>query len=162
MQIVYAQEPLEKSIFLAGPTLQMGGVPSWRKAAAAYLESAGFDGKVFTPEPFKGRLDLSQADRQIAWEWEALNQATVVVFWVPRELATMPAFTTNIEFGLFAGSSKVLLGFPESAVKIRYLHRLARRYSIPVYPSLESMLDAAVEMARNPYPIGADEPDLPL
>lgn len=162
MQLIYAQEPLEKSIFLAGPTPQMDGVPSWRKTAVAYLESAGFDGKVFIPEPPTGRLDINKADRQIAWEWEALNQATVVVFWIPRELTTMPAFTTNIEFGLFAGSSKVLLGFPETAVKIRYLHRLARRYSIPVYPSLESMLDAAVEMTRNPYPIGEDEPDLPL
>ena len=36
---------------------------------------------------------------QAMWERIALTDATVVLFWVPRKLPDMAAFTTKVEFG---------------------------------------------------------------
>jgi hypothetical protein len=112
------------------------------------------------PETVGGGLPPDTYDPQVQWEWEALNQATVVVFWVPREVATLPGFTTNTEYGLLAGSSKLLLGFPAGAQKMRYLDRLAQRYHIPVHADLGELLAAAVERTKNPYPFAETRADL--
>jgi len=48
-------------------------------------------------------------------------RADLIVFWVPRELATMPAFTTNVEFGEDYDSCRCLYGRPAEAPKCRYL-----------------------------------------
>lgn len=84
-------------------------------------------------------------DEQVAWELEALKQASIIVFWIPREIETMPAFTTNVEFGFWAQSGKVMLGAPTNAPKMKYLRELAKRYSIPTYNDLDSILAAAVQ-----------------
>jgi len=64
--------------------------------------------------------------RQTDWEWASLDKASVIMFWIPRKLPEMPGFTTNIEFGMFMSSApeKVILGFPETAEKMRYLDYL--------------------------------------
>lgn len=107
-------------------------------------------------------LDMATADKQIQWEWEALGQATVVVFWVPRDLSCLPGFTTNTEFGLLAASSKLVLGFPPGAAKMRYLDRLAQRYALPVFSTLRETLQAAVVKTRDPYPLDPQSRDLPF
>ena len=38
------------------------------------------------------------------WERIALTDATVILFWVPRKLPDMAAFTTNVEFGYWLHS----------------------------------------------------------
>ncbi|MCC5612176.1 nucleoside 2-deoxyribosyltransferase domain-containing protein [Nostoc sp. CHAB 5834] len=162
MQVVYAQAPLETSIFLAGPTPRDKQTPSWRPEAVHILKELGFQGKVFLPETESGVFPPDSYDKQIQWEWEALNQATVVIFWVPRKLKDMPAFTTNTEFGLLASSSKLLLGFPPEAEKMRYLDRLAQRYQIPVFETLRELLSAASMRTQDPYPLNRASRDIPL
>lgn len=41
---------MQKSIFLAGPTLKGENVISWRTKACKFLEENGFDGVVYVPE----------------------------------------------------------------------------------------------------------------
>ena len=147
MNIIHALEPLPKSIFLAGPTPRSQHVPSWRPEALRLLQQLGFEGTVMVPEQ-NGDWRLDEYDHQILWEWEGLATATVIVFWVPRELATMPAFTTNVEFGLFAAQQKAVLGYPKGAPKMGYLDRLARRYQLPVFSTLDETLKAAIERTR--------------
>jgi Nucleoside 2-deoxyribosyltransferase like len=106
-----------------------------------------FDGTVFVPES-EDWVFSANYDDQVRWEWEALNQSTVVAFWIPRELEAMPAFTTNVEFGLLAASGKILIGYPQGAPKMRYLHELANRYHAPVYHTLNDLLLKAVERAQ--------------
>jgi len=150
MKLIYAQQPLEKSIFLAGPTPRSPDVPSWRPEAIEILKNLGYDGTVFIPEDPTGKWE-SNYDNQIYWEWEALNQATVVVFWVPRELETLPGFTTNVEFGLMVASSKVLLGSPIDAPKMKYLDMLALRYNVPIYNHLHEIMDDAFTKTVIPF-----------
>jgi len=152
MKIKYANKKLKKSIFLAGPTPRDVGVPSWRPEAIKLLEENQFTGTVFVPETEDGEW-RHDYNAQIHWEWEALNQCTVAVFWVPRELEDMPAFTTNVEFGMFATSSKVILGFPPSAPKMSYVERLADRYNIAVWHSLDDVISEAVYKTTQPFGI---------
>jgi hypothetical protein len=128
MLVVYAKQKLPAlgtpSIFLAGPTPRATGNPgySWRPDALSLLEGMGFKGQVFIPEEEDGVFKGNYHD-QTEWEREALSAATVIVFWVPRDLDIMPAFTTNVEFGYWVAKDvlKIVLGHPKDAPKTRYL-----------------------------------------
>lgn len=123
MNILYSdskqnvQEVLKnKTIFLAGPTPRSKEVESWRPEAVAILEQLGFKGVVIIPERRDWEAKFEYFD-QTDWESETLTGCNVIVFWVPRDLTDMPAFTTNVEFGRFVGQHKIWelthsLGFP--------------------------------------------------
>lgn len=147
MQIIYAQQPIPKklglSIFLAGPTPREKHVKSWRPEAIKILKKLKFTGAVFVPEE-EGRTFKKNYDNQIEWEWRGLRVATCIVFWVPRELKDMPAFTTNIEWGKWYESGKVVLGFPDNTPKIAYLKYCADRNNIPVSNDLTKTLKSAL------------------
>ena len=96
-----------------------------------------------TSDAGTGSLAVSY-EEQIRWEWACLERADAIVFWVPRELTTLPGFITNIEFGLHCRSGKVLLGYPPGAPKMRYLHLLAGAWNIPVFHDLSDLLRSAV------------------
>jgi hypothetical protein len=111
------------------------------------LEELGFNGTVFVPEP-EGYTPNDSYEHQISWEWEALNQATVAVFWVPRHLESFPAFTTNVEFGLLVASGKAVLGFPDGAPKMRYLDKPGQRFHLVAQTTLRATLVEAVRLTR--------------
>jgi hypothetical protein len=107
-----------------------------------------FPGTVFVPESPDGELDPRFYEDQLAWEWDALEIATLIVFWVPRNLTTLPAFTTNIEFGMYWNSGKILAGAPNDAPKNEYLRALARRGNVPWFNNLHGLLAQAVIRIR--------------
>jgi hypothetical protein len=144
LRVVYALEPLRQSIFLAGPTPRSPEVASWRPEAIRKLAEMGFLGEVYVPESADWKSHTSY-DAQVHWEWEALKQASVIVFWVPREIDTMPAFTTNVEFGDWVKSGKVIFGAPVDAPKMNYLRMLGKKYNVPCFSTLDETLQAAVE-----------------
>ena len=135
------------SIFLAGPTPREDGVDSWRPEALELLNKHGFTGGVFIPED-RGAERYADYDGQINWEWDGLDAANVIIFWVPRELTKMPAFTTNVEFGLYAASGKCVLGYPEGTPKNRYLHAVAEKYGMPVVHTLEDTIKEALKLLK--------------
>jgi len=128
MKIVYAPneapETVTKSVFLVGPTprAETGG-ESWRPAMIEALRRARYDGVVYVPETEDKEWRHSYTD-QIDWEQKYLHQCDVIIAWVPRDLETMPAFTTNVEFGEFVTSGKLVYGRPDGAPKTRYLDAL--------------------------------------
>ena len=160
MQIVYTGEEMPekvtKSIFLAGPTPRnKEEVESWRPDALRILEDKGFDGVVFVPEDRDGKFKRDYDD-QVEWEEKYLNVADCIVFWVPRDLSNdstgfpkMAAFTTNVEWGAWASSGKVVFGAPEDAEKITYLKYYADKYNVPISDSLIDTLDSAIEMLED-------------
>lgn len=151
MQPVYYGEhapyKYSKSIFLAGPSLRSGqeGV-SWRKDALQILEHMGYDGVVFIPENRQGRLDEHHDyDQTVKWEETHLEMADVILFWVPRKMDTLPALTTNIEFGRYESSGKVILGYPEDAERMHYLHTYAKKLNIPISHTLTHTIQATLD-----------------
>ena len=77
-----------KSIFLAGPTPRGENTESWRTSACKYLEKKGFDGVVYVPEYSTWKPKADYVD-QAQWEREALSNASVILFWIPREFPEM-------------------------------------------------------------------------
>lgn len=135
----------KKSIFLAGPTPRDNNTISWREEAINYLEKINFDGVVYIPEDeFIRKNDFID---QAEWEREALTKATIILFWVPRELDKMPAFTTNVEFGYWLAKTpeKIIYGRPDNARKIKYLDWLYKKESnIDISKSLVETIDNAI------------------
>jgi 8-oxo-dGTP pyrophosphatase MutT (NUDIX family) len=148
LKVVYAKEDLPtelvKSIMLCGPTPRDLEVPSWRPEALKLLETLGYDGHVFVPEPRDGKFTGDYID-QVEWEDRALQMADVIVFWVPRSNPKMLGLTTNIEWGLWADTGKCVLGTPTGAEQVRYLQWMATKMKVPNYSTLEATLQEAVE-----------------
>jgi len=165
VEIVYARQPLpaqwDAAIFLAGPTPRSADVESWRPDALRALERAGFSGVVFVPEDASGAFRGSYID-QVNWERDALQASDVILFWVPRELETMPAFTTNVEFGTWASSGKVVLGYPTKAPKCRYLGWLADEHRVPLSHTLRNTVRAAIRHLGDPQPRSDGDRFVPL
>ena len=136
----------KKSIFLAGPTPRGKEVASWRIEAVKKLEVLGFDGVVFVPE-YSTWIPKENYEDQANWEREALTEATVILFWIPRSLPDMPGFSTNVEFGYWMHSKKVIYGRPDGAPKTRYLDWLYRTdYNEEPFNNLDKLLEYAMEI----------------
>lgn len=173
MHVVYtgdeAPETFTKSIFLAGPTPRNPEeVESWRPDALKILEDIGFNGVVFVPEDKDGEFKKDYDD-QIEWEERYLNMADCIVFWVPRDLnldstgfPKMAAFTTNIEFGTWASSGKVVFGAPEDAEKVSYLKHYAEKYNVPIGDTLTETLEEALDVLGNGAEREGGERHVPL
>lgn len=149
MQVVYAREmppdSFSKAIFLAGPTPRQHNVQSWRPEAVRLLKESGYDGVVFVPESRDGKWEAEYID-QIEWEEQCLHLADCILFWVPRNLETMPAFTTNTEWGVWQNSGKVVFGAPPEAVKVRYQRYYAEKFQVPTANSLLETVQAAIAL----------------
>jgi hypothetical protein len=164
VHLVMAREPLPDgpSVFLAGPTPDKSApVPTWPPAPARLLAEQWTGEEPLTvrsPESRNGR----RADRyedQVDWETAARAAANVVLFWIPRDLATLPGFTTNVEFGLDVRSGRAVLGCPPDCPdpeRNRYLIYVARRHGAPVCTTLADTTAAALTLAAA---TGATEQD---
>jgi hypothetical protein len=151
MEVLYAHEtlptgPASPGIFLAGPSPRGKRHHDWRPEALDHLSRAGFEGTVYVPLPRDGEW-TKEYDAQVDWELKHLDLATAIAFWVPRDLVDLPGFTTNVEFGLYARSGKVTLGFPVEAPKMRYLAHVARLNGIGVFHGMRETMEDAVRIA---------------
>ena len=141
----------KNSIFLAGPTPRSDDVPSWRPEALKILESMDFNGQVLIPENEGGGVKNDYMD-QVEWEFWGLENCGCICIWVPRDMKTMPALTTNIEFGRYVGLGRVHYGRPDGAPHTSYLdwlyHKLNDRYP---WPDLANLLFACTRQAAGDY-----------
>ena len=127
------------SIFLAGPTPRTPAVPSWRPEAIQELRRIDYRGIVLAPEPF-----APSVLQQLEWEKAGLENCSAIVFWVPRDLVTLPGFTTNVEFGRYVGSGRALYGRPDGAPHTGYLDWMYQDVcGMEPYDSLRSLMRAA-------------------
>lgn len=165
LTVVYTtEEPPEsytKSIFAAGPTPRGNTGTGWRNALIAELEQQGYDGVLFIPEPRDGDFPENYDD-QIEWETKHLNLADIILFWIPRDLATMPAFTTNVEYGTWLSSGKVVLGAPPEAPKNTYLISLAHTNNVPYSTTLHGTVQNALALLSDGAVRTAGERYVPL
>lgn len=137
------------SIFLAGPTPRTNEIKSWRVEAVKMLAQLSFSGTVLIPERHDWASAFDYID-QIEWEFTCLELATVIVFWVPRDLSFLPGFTTNVEFGRYVGSGRAVYGRPDDSPKNRYLDWLyLKETGNRPYATLEDTLGHAVALTSS-------------
>ena len=127
MKVIYSDQKLpdkidKYSIFLAGPTPRSKDVKSWRPLALEILEKEKWWGEVYVPERQDRTYKCSYED-QVEWEKKALDNSSVIVFWIPCNMKNMPALTTRTEFGRYVGRGRdsIFYGRPSDAEKCRYL-----------------------------------------
>jgi hypothetical protein len=112
------------SVFLAGPTPRDAVTKSWRPRAIELFSQHPLskDISIFIPERSSKEYRNHYYD-QVEWEKKGLTYASIILFWVPRNLNTMPAFTTNVEFGFYLAvkPEEILYGRPPEAEKNKYL-----------------------------------------
>lgn len=166
MQVIYVPntppETFTKSLFLAGPSPRDPSHYDWRPEALAYLKELGYDGVVYIPLPVDHSDWRHGFDAQVDWEKKYLDMADVIVFWIPRDLKTLPALTTNVEYGMYLESGKVVLGFPDSATNMRYMASHADKQHIPQFRDLRETLMCALERVRDGASRTGGEREVPL
>jgi hypothetical protein len=163
--VAYAQEDAPASwdaaIFLAGPTPRSPDVASWRPDAVEALRRRWLDGGdagrlvIFVPEAREGGF-TGAWETQVEWEDASLHAADVIAFWVPREMGTLPGLTTNVEWGRWEASGKVVLGTPPDAPATRYLRHYADRHGVPTSDTLDATMDSALALLAER--LGAERP----
>lgn len=168
MVVVYAGEtPPERwqaSVFLAGPMPRDPNLPSWRPDALAQLHTrwAGPGTLVvFVPEA-RDRHHPDPAYLSQLWEERWMAVVDVIVFWVPRDMSTMPGLNTNIEFGRNESGGRVVLGLPPTAVSVHYLRRAAETHGVPVLTALDDTAQAAIDRIGEGADRQGPERDVPL
>ncbi|MET9954539.1 nucleoside 2-deoxyribosyltransferase domain-containing protein [Streptomyces sp. NPDC006339] len=150
VRLVMAREtiPAGLKVFLAGPTPDKSApVPSWRPPALDLI-TAQWTGPepltVLSPESRNG-LRAERYEHQVDWETAARAAADAILFWIPRDMRTMPGMTTNVEFGLDVSTGRAVLGVPPECPnpeRNRYLAYVARRHGVPV---CETLTDAVAK-----------------
>jgi hypothetical protein len=152
LTVVWAREPIPPgpSVFLAGPTPRSSdNVASWRPAAVDALTEQWVCPEhltVLSPES-RGGERAAHYDDQVGWETNARQAASAVLFWIPRDLRTLPGMTTNVEFGLDVATGRAVLGCPPDCPnpeRNRYLIWVARRHGVPVCQTLHDTVTAAL------------------
>jgi hypothetical protein len=121
---------------------------SWRQAALYYFSKQEYDGAIFIPEPAPAQSWDWKYEDQIEWEEQHLQAAKCIMFWIPRNMKDMPGLTTNVEWGVWQKSGKVILGYPDGAQKMRYIEHYAQKYNISTYDNLELTVKAAINMSH--------------
>lgn len=159
MRVIRSDEELEHdiprqvirsgAIFLVGPTPRDENTPSWRPEAIDILSHLGFGGVVYVPERDSWQCDYLD---QVEWEHQALDISAMcgcIAAWVPRDLKTMPAFTTNVEFGRYVDCGGFAYGRPDGAPKTRYLDWLYQEATgCRAVNSLEALMKRAIKVVR--------------
>lgn len=146
--VIVLNEAYQFGVMLCGPTPRDDKTESWRKQAIKYFEKYNFEGTIFIPERKDWSVKFEYLD-QVKWELQALNNVKNIMFWIPRDLKTMPAYTTNVEFGYHIRTAGINLyyGRPDDAPKNRYLDFLYEKYrgSRKIYNDLETMIKEIIK-----------------
>ena len=149
-QVLYTGDKIKKlgnTIFLAGPSPRDSDTESWRPEFIKELFKSGFRGTIINPENKEFNEEFNY-DNQVNWEDKGLNAADLIVFWVPRDLEKLPGFTTNVEYGEWMKSGKVILGYPEDAAKMNYLAYKAYKYNLTIVHNTKEMCKAINDYFR--------------
>lgn len=147
MEVRYSMENIDtdkKIVFLAGPTMRVSddfdgleNQKSWRNEAIKMFEKLcntieSDDLCLLIPEFRDNQKPKGWSyGGQIDWELMGLEKADVILFWIPRNLETLPGFTTNIEFGEWMKSGKIVIGAPPESPKNDYIKYRCELLGIP-------------------------------
>jgi hypothetical protein len=145
----------QPSIFLAGPspradTPDLVGRTNWRYGAVMALNDMEFTGTVFSPEMLSIKSGSPfDYESQVEWEYQCLENCTIIAFWVPRVMPAFPGLTTNVEFGRYVHQQRTLYGRPDASDSNRYLDWLYDKVQDrDPHNDLGELMEAAASLAE--------------
>lgn len=150
-KIITAPEPIEPcylSIFLAGG---ISNCSDWQKDVAERI-AAETDAIVYNPR--RVDFDMSAYEevsrQQIIWEWHALRQATVNLFWFPPETLCP---ITLLEYGsamerLHTGA--LMCGtHPDYARRFDVIEQTKLKQHGHIFDNLDTLVDQTIMLLKN-------------
>lgn len=154
---------LGQSIFLAGPTERRDGPTLWRTEAIDYLLHAAPGIDLVVPEFSDGMFDRhaptrfgatysgSTTEAVVQWETHGIDNAAVVLFWMPFNHSELPGLTTRSEAAREIEYARhhmlrVVLGIPPTAAATTHLRFHAQRAHLEIHRTLPATLDAALAL----------------
>lgn len=139
-------ETLNNAIFLAGPCPRKPEQSDWRDEFVEKIREKGFTGDIISPTNRKwDSFDENYYDKQTTWEQTMMKWSSVVVFYIPRTEES-PAFTTNIEYGIWScKSNNLIVGIPDGSMKNDYIKHDCKRRNIPLGTTMEEVIDLILE-----------------
>lgn len=165
-EVYYDDPPLTKnqlSVFLAGPSSHA----KWRGDAVKMLREGGFKGTIVIPEFRSGVFDKSRFDdckpstipgmsrsSELIMEWETqgIDNSTVLMVWMPYTGFDDPRQWTGLSTrgesarAIICNRSGLVLGMPSDAFRSGQDRFHAYKKGIPIHTTLESSVNAALEM----------------
>lgn len=151
MKIIYSdnnEEVVGPSVFLAGPSPRGNNEYNWRLEAIELFKKYYIIEGLTLLIPLPSTGIVSDYDNQVFWEEKGLEVSNVIMFWIPRDLKYLPAFTTNFEFGEYYKSGKVVYGRPDEAPKMKYLDYKFMKHNPDdkIYTILEDTIVATIKL----------------
>jgi hypothetical protein len=132
------------TVFLSG-SIDMGEAPKWRKRVIEALPDWVV---AYNPrrddwgDNWGNGLDDPRFVEQVEWELAAMGAADIIaVHFVPG----MHSPITLLEFGLWAKSGKLIVSCPKGYFRRGNVSVTARFYGVPVYDSLDAMIERLIE-----------------
>lgn len=110
--IEICQAPQEYQAYSGDPAVFLAGgissCPNWQQLLLTRLSQEAFDKRCLVLNPRRDDFQDTEsfAQRQIAWEFEALRRAQLVVFWFPNETLCP---ITLYELGAWSMTDKALV-----------------------------------------------------
>ena len=137
-------------IYLAGPAPRETDKLPWHPEAINALHAQGFEGAVIVPQSLNERATLEADEQQLSWEFQAQCLANVLLFWVPRNPIDMLGLTTNLEWGMWYSTGKVVIGIPPEATMTLPMRHAAHRAGIKVCDTLDGTVRRALQALASP------------
>lgn len=159
INFIYTLEKMDESIpsiFLAGCSLRPIqfhlDIPRWRSEFIKFLELKNIQDipeiNLIIPE-YRDEIipDNWTYSRQVSWEVSNLKKSTIICFWIERS-EHLKGLTTNIEFGEYLNSEKIVVGYPEDSLNNNYLTERLDLLSIPIHRTLNVLVDQSIEFLK--------------
>ena len=140
-------------IYLAGPTRWNKYLASWRKESIEILKMLEFNGIVYAPEYFEDEFEKSYKE-QAVWRKRALNTATTILFWIPKNYPI--PYNVNAEFAYWLAKRKDAFLYGRETVNSNYKERMhldwlyEEEKGCKFFDNLEDLIQEAVIDATNP------------
>lgn len=149
--LIYSGEniPIQgQSVFLAGCSPRKDQVLLWREFAIKFFKEQGFEGTLIIPEPRYG--NWYDFEKVVEWEDEYLKSADIILFWIPRNLEeNIYGLTSNVEFGRYLHSGKIIYGRPDESSENRYLDYWYKKiYGVDPFSDLNLLVNKVVETLK--------------
>lgn len=133
--------PNVATVFLAG-SIEMGAAPDWQSELTRAL---AVDATFLDPRraewdsSWRQSIDEPQFRGQVEWELDGLERADVIAMWfVPETKSPI----TLLELGLFARSSKIVVGCPHGFWRRGNIEVVCARFGVPLVAEWDAFVAA--------------------